>query len=58
MEIKFQTKEESNLKQREEFLKLSGSERVTLFIELSRKINKFPTKNKVDNSKGNFILEK
>lgn len=58
MKLIFQTKEESNSKQREEFLKLSGAERLVAFFELSRKINKFPSKVKVDKTIGNFIIEK
>lgn len=37
MEIKFQTKEESNRQQEEAFLKLSPSERVWRFFELMQK---------------------
>ena len=48
MKIIFQTKEESNAQQREDFLKLSGAERLVAFFELSRKINRFPSKIKVD----------
>lgn len=58
MEITFQTKEESNHKQQEDFLKLSGSDRIALFFELSKKLNRLPVKNKIDKNKGNFILKK
>lgn len=37
MELKFQTKEESNRQQEETFLKLSKSERVWRFFELMQK---------------------
>lgn len=56
MKIFFQTKEESNKQQREAFLKLSGAERVFMFIELSKQINAFPTKHKLDKS-NNFIID-
>lgn len=55
MEIKFQTKEESNKKQLEDFLKLSGAERIYLFLKLSTEMKKFPTKQKTDKS-SNFII--
>jgi hypothetical protein len=58
MKLIFQTKEESNAKQREAFLKLSGAERLVAFFELSRKINRFPLKVKIDKTIGNFIIEK
>ncbi|WP_194775939.1 hypothetical protein [Pararhodonellum marinum] len=48
MEIHFQTKEESKKRQREEFLKLSPGERFMAFLELSRKVNQFPTSRKKD----------
>lgn len=58
MQIKFQTKEESNKEQRESFLKLSGSERVISFLNLSTKILKtFPVKNKINKTEGNFIID-
>jgi hypothetical protein len=55
MKIQFQTKEESNKKQQEEFLKLSGMERIYSFLNLAYRVNQYPTKNKIDKSK-NFIL--
>jgi hypothetical protein len=55
MKMQFQTKEESNKKQLEEFLKLSGIERIYSFLNLAYKVNQYPTKNKVDKSE-NFIL--
>lgn len=42
MEIKFQTKEESNRKEEEAFLKLAKSERVWRFFELMQKAKAFP----------------
>lgn len=58
MEVLFQTKLESKNNQQKAFLKLSGVDRIASFFELSKKINKFPLKNKVDKTIGNFILEK
>ena len=56
MEIRFQTKEESNRQQQEEFLKLSKTERFYSFLRLSERISKFPVKNKVDKNKDNFQI--
>lgn len=56
MEIRLQTKEESNKQQREDFLKLSKIERVYSFLRLSERISKFPVKNKVDKNKDNFLI--
>lgn len=56
MEIRFQTKEESNKRQQEEFLKLSGGERVLRFLKLSAQMKMFPTTAKPDKS-SNFIIE-
>ncbi|MFD1602042.1 hypothetical protein ACFSJW_24065 [Flavobacterium artemisiae] len=56
MEIRFQTKEESNRQQQEDFLKLSGAERVRSFLKLSERISRFPVKNRVDKNKDNFII--
>ena len=56
MEIRFQTKEESNRQQQEEFLKLSKVERIYSFLRLSERISKFPVKNKVDKNKDNFLI--
>ena len=61
MEVKFQTKEESKRKQQEEFLKLSGGERFMRFLELSRRINRIPSKHQMsfeERNKGNFMLTK
>ncbi len=56
MEIKFQTKEESNREQQEEFLKLSPAERVYAFYNLILKMKRFPTKVKPKNN-NNFVIE-
>ena len=56
MEIRFQTKEESNRQQQEEFLKLSKIERIYSFLRLSERISKFPVKNKIDKNKDNFLI--
>ena len=57
MEIRFQTKEESNKQQQEDFLKLSKVDRVYAFWRLMERSNKFPIKNKIDKNKDNFIIE-
>lgn len=56
MEIRFQTKEDSNKQQQEDFLKLSKTERFYSFLRLSERISRFPVKNKVDKNKDNFII--
>ncbi|MXO07404.1 hypothetical protein [Flavobacterium sp. HBTb2-11-1] len=56
MEIRFQTKEESNKRQQEDFLKLSKVERFYAFLRLSERISKFPVKNKVNKNKDNFLI--
>ncbi|PKO99267.1 MAG: hypothetical protein CVU03_02550 [Bacteroidetes bacterium HGW-Bacteroidetes-2] len=55
MKIKFQTKEESKKQQLEDFLKLSGGERVWCFFSLSAQINRFPHKNKIEKTH-NFVI--
>jgi hypothetical protein len=57
MEIKFQTKEESNKQQQEAFLKLSKVERFYSFLGLMYAVKKFPTKNKIEEKKHNFVIE-
>lgn len=57
MEIKFQTKEESNRQQLENFLKLSGAERFYSFLRLSERLNHFPVKNYKSKNSKNFIIE-
>lgn len=56
MEIKFQTKEESNKQQQEAFLKLSKTERIYSFFRLMERMDLFPVKNKVDKNKDNFLI--
>lgn len=55
MEISFNTKEESNVQQELEFLKLSKIERIYNFLNLVVKVNKFPTKNKKKSN--DFVIE-
>ena len=55
MEIRFQTKEESNRQQEEAFLKLSKSERVWRFFELMQKSKSLPKKEKPSKTT-NFII--
>jgi len=56
MEIKFQTKEESNVAQQEAFLKLSKADRFYAFLRLMESVHQFPTKAKKA-KKDNFIIE-
>ncbi len=56
MEIKFQTKKESNKQQQEDFLKLSKVERFYSFLHLSESVSRFPVKNKIDKQKDNFLI--
>lgn len=56
MKISFNTKEESKRIQQENFLKLTGAERVYRFIELMQYFNQFPSKIKKNKNK-NFIIE-
>ncbi|TDW50362.1 hypothetical protein EV144_102801 [Flavobacterium sp. 270] len=56
MEIRFQTKEESNRQQQEDFLKLSGAERFYSFLRLCERVSKFPVKNKINKNEGNFLI--
>lgn len=56
MEIRFQTKEESNKQQQEDFLKLSKTERVYAFFRLMEHVSRFPIKNKEDKNKDNFLI--
>ena len=57
MEIKFQTKEESNKQQQDDFLKLSKVDRVYAFWRLMERMSRFPVKNKLTENKSNFIIE-
>ena len=56
MEIRFQTKQESNKRQQEDFLKLSKVERIYSFLRLMERVNQFPVKNKVNKNKDNFLI--
>ncbi len=56
MEIRFTTKEESKKLQEEAFLKLSPSERVINFFQLSDQFMQFPTTKPYD-TKNNLVLE-
>ena len=56
MELHFQTKEESNRKQLEDFLKLSKTKRFYQFLRLMEKVNQFPMKHKNDID-SNFIIQ-
>jgi len=61
MEIRFQSKEDSNREQEEEFLKLSGAERFFAFLELSRAVmQQFPQKEEYtqDLSETHFVIER
>lgn len=55
MEIRFQTKGESNEIQRDSFLQLSKIERIYSFLNLMHKVNQYPTKVREDKS-ANFLL--
>ena len=55
MEIRFQTKEESNRQQQEEFLKLSGMEGIYAFIKMMHDMKRFPTKAQPE-KKDNFAI--
>jgi len=55
MKILFQTKEESNKKQLDDFLKLSKQERIYSFLRLMQDVKRFPTK-VLDDKKSNFLI--
>ncbi len=56
MKITFQTKEESNKKQLDDFLKLSKAERIYSFIDMIVKSKQLPKKE--ENQKtNNFLIE-
>lgn len=55
MQVQFRTKEEANLEQERDFLKLSPIERFYRFLDLMQRINRFPTKAKNDEHK--FIIQ-
>jgi len=56
MELHFQTKEESNKKQLDTFLQLSGAERVASFLRLSEKLYHLYPKNKKTTKTANFEI--
>ncbi len=56
MEIKYQTKEESNKTQQEAFFKLSKSERFCKLLQLMDNLKDFQPKDKKDTS-DNFVIE-
>lgn len=56
MEITFTTKEDSNKKRQEEFLKLKPVERFYKFLELMVYVNQLPTKAHKSKTE-NFIIE-
>jgi hypothetical protein len=56
MQITFQTKEESNKNQLEDFLKLSKSERIYSFISFMMKSKQIPKKELIQKST-NFLIE-
>lgn len=56
MKIEFKTKQESNQQQLENFLLLSGSERLYNFFRLSERISKFPVKNQRLLETKNFVI--
>lgn len=58
MEIRFNTKEESNLERKKAFLALSGHERFLEFLALSRRVMKFKTQQPTEKESDNFIISK
>lgn len=57
MEIKFQTKEESNREQRETFLRLAPKDRFYRFLDLCENLKKFPVNSTNTAPSDNFIIE-
>jgi hypothetical protein len=57
MEIKSQTKEDSNREQREAFLKLAPKDRFYAFLDLCENLKKFPVKLRRANAPENFVIE-
>jgi hypothetical protein len=57
MEIKFQTKEESNQDQRETFLRLPPKDRFYAFLDLCENLKKFPVKSTNKSPSDSFIIE-
>lgn len=57
MKVVFQTKEESNKKQLDNFLKLSKVDRFYAFLRLSETIiTRFPVKHKKEKKAANFCI--
>ncbi len=57
MKIQFQTKTQSNQQQLNEFIELPKYLRFFVFVEMSIKINKFPSKYKQEYNNNNFIID-
>lgn len=57
MEIKFQSKEESNREQRESFLRLAPKDRFYAFLDLCENLKKFPAKSTNKSLSDSFIIE-
>ncbi len=55
MEINFATKAESNKRRAQEFLALSGGQRITRFLKLMEQVHFFPIKHKLK-KKDNFVI--
>jgi hypothetical protein len=57
MELKFQSKEESNREQRESFLRLAPKDRFYAFLDLCENLKKFPVKSTNKSPSDSFIIE-
>lgn len=59
MEIKFQSKEDSNQQQREAFLKLAPIDRFYAFLDLSERMQDSPSRFDKDQNRheNNFLIE-
>jgi len=57
MELKFQTKEDSNREQREAFLKLAPKDRFYSFLDLCENLKKFPVQSSRASASENFVIE-
>jgi hypothetical protein len=57
MEIKFQSKEESNREQRESFLRLAPKDRFYAFLDLCENLKRFPVNSTNKAPSDNFIIE-
>ncbi|CAA0213907.1 hypothetical protein [Tenacibaculum maritimum] len=56
MKVRFETKEESNQRQLDQFLSLTPYERILSFISLSKELKLSKNKSESTN-KGNFIIK-